>query len=772
MIVRGECNFQSQRREVAQTFSHESEITRELYSNSHDAFAKHIHVWPRFGFGTSMLVWLDDGRGMDDRVRNAQDNDGCNGFAKTSIESFFHIGNSTRRAGKGVGHKCVGAKLVLAQADRFFLLVTRTEAMPDDTYFVVLSEDVNAALDDRNGGVTAQPMSLEKARTLACELVDRLDDGSVEHDYATTLSEAFDALRAHPSGTLQAYVACKTPLHTSRLLDTRPFSEGGLAAWAPPKHGSRMIAHDIERTNLIGCLRFASRHGTVLHDATGAFETTHNSFSRYPKIFEAQLRKANLYVHAREGCDSLDGVYTVPYGFPFIEHRTEASVTSGNTKAKLRCRTSLHARFGPRIFTANERHVTVLLCIDSLNDRLEVWEALKRTNCPNGKRCGIDHKRFTNIVLCTQGVTITRADGLQIIDRLPVGQPRCTLSDNERDSFRALLQDNKESNAVLFIDFTQIDLKMDRNDITPAAYEALRHDEDFLLGLANTLHDFLHNTHNGKRAADVNVLQHVLSVIADGQKLRDEESILEYSHERVLQTLRAWRVTLVPRNGVPDGARAILSVVREAMCVPMAGHEAQLCGMYDTLGRVVRALVDMLPRDAYPVFHRLAHWWWRVGLNFNAMGVDYQFFEWPHTQDRFHAANPRAHTAVMRQGEVKIDIDGRVFKHPFQGCDLILLQSVRFHNGDVIRDSKDNTGTIHFPDESDDLYDVGCYVVGITRQMRQVMMRHDATTPLKIPVLSFEKLLAKTFEEVCEVHHDRPSVGPDASKKRSRSARK
>jgi hypothetical protein len=761
--VHGECNYESQRKVISQTFSHELEIPRELYANSHDAGAGGIHVYPRSGGSNALLVWLDDGSGMDNRPLEAADVEGCRGHARTSLQAYFHIGNSTRRPGHGVGQFCHGQKLVLAQADVLFGMLTRTAAMPPGVCWAVTHRDVFAALEGGQG-LELLEMPIERACAhLRAEL--RAVDDSVHMDFASTLDDAAQRFASLASGTMQVFVARGTPLHTTGILNTDPSHPG---AWAAPKKQSKQIHDDIERTVLVGCLRFGTRHGTTLSNPGGHFDAIEPELGAC-EHYRSALRKAALYIHARE---TGDGGYRVPYGFPFIQMTTPPSARDdGGT---LRNRTSLWARFGPRRVASGSRVATVKLAIDSIAMRLVEWEALQRSNLPSGKRCGIPLQRFSGLLVSVQGVPVLREHDRidRLMEALPVA-PKSNLTSCERDEYAAVLNaartSRSDQNAVLIVDFHDIGLRTDRNDLTPDAYEAIWSDETLLFGIANVLHEFCTDQAKARRP-HVDVLLEVMKVRMRTVKEVDEKSAREYAERRVVKTLEARRMSVTPRPDAPDAARALLAVLREEVALPCAGHEVHLQHLYAHVGTVVRALCDTLCEERYPVLFRLAMWWYRVGLLFSD-GVDAQVFQWSHKKDAF----ARSHPAELRMDQVEVKMrfgENNYFSHPFVACDLVVCAELAVDVGEVVTDSQKNNGVVCAAAAGDELHGVGCYISDITCGPRRVTSRRNPGKALVVPIVFFDALVARTLEEVaCVQVFGSPTAQPEARQTTTRSRR-
>ena len=128
--IHGEVDYTSQQRKIGGEYEHIGEVLREVgVSNPYDAGAEAIAIYPLFTEEASCLIVVDDGVGMDPTPRTKEQLRGCNGHAKSSLSSYFHIGHSTKpRGGSDIGQFCMGSNLALAQADALFALVTRTRA--------------------------------------------------------------------------------------------------------------------------------------------------------------------------------------------------------------------------------------------------------------------------------------------------------------------------------------------------------------------------------------------------------------------------------------------------------------------------------------------------------------------------------------------------------------------------------------------------------------------------------------------------------------------
>jgi hypothetical protein len=88
------------------------EVIRELISNSYDAQASRIEIYPLLQY--QGFIFFDNGIGLSETEE-------VNGI--TPYRAFFSIGKSTKIQGDFIGYKCQGSKLCFAS--KKFTLITR-----------------------------------------------------------------------------------------------------------------------------------------------------------------------------------------------------------------------------------------------------------------------------------------------------------------------------------------------------------------------------------------------------------------------------------------------------------------------------------------------------------------------------------------------------------------------------------------------------------------------------------------------------------------------
>lgn len=112
-------SFQHTLREISVNRADPCELVRELISNSYDAGAREIRVFPlaqKHG-----LIFFDDGSGLSISEQDRKND-------VLPYVAFFSIGKGTKTMGHQIGYKCQGSKLCFAS--RRFALITRCPGEP------------------------------------------------------------------------------------------------------------------------------------------------------------------------------------------------------------------------------------------------------------------------------------------------------------------------------------------------------------------------------------------------------------------------------------------------------------------------------------------------------------------------------------------------------------------------------------------------------------------------------------------------------------------
>lgn len=148
------------------------EVIRELISNSYDAKASVIEIYPLLKYDG--FIFIDNGIGISSEKE-------VNGV--TPIDAFFSIGLSTKTLGESIGYKCQGSKLCFASGK--FALITRCKEDNESYWRSVVIDNPRDTLDSEQDNIEIQEdiqpwLTLRKllpqpdARTVA--IIQHLDE--------------------------------------------------------------------------------------------------------------------------------------------------------------------------------------------------------------------------------------------------------------------------------------------------------------------------------------------------------------------------------------------------------------------------------------------------------------------------------------------------------------------------------------------------------------------------------------------------------------------
>ena len=111
------------------------EVIRELISNSYDAKATQIKIFPLLQY--EGFIFFDNGEGLG--------KENVTGKSISPYEAFFSIGLSTKTRGQGIGYKCQGSKLCFASTR--IAVITRSETEQKWRYKIIDNPQVNLTLE-------------------------------------------------------------------------------------------------------------------------------------------------------------------------------------------------------------------------------------------------------------------------------------------------------------------------------------------------------------------------------------------------------------------------------------------------------------------------------------------------------------------------------------------------------------------------------------------------------------------------------------------------
>jgi len=330
------------------------EVIRELISNSYDALASKILMFPLVDENNG-LIYFDNGTGLD-QINKIND--------ITPYEAFYSIGKSTKKSGDGIGYKCQGSKLCFASTR--FALVTKTKS--ESHWWFKLIENPKLTITQT---YDITPEKTEKPWQLIKNLFHTPTPSTATAlDY---LNEKF-FITDFKQGTLLIIIG----------LQVENFKE----FYSPQNKRT------FQKSHLYNYIRFVTKHGDVRNiSEPHGFKADHILQLTKTKGFNDKM---SLYVM----CDN--ELLQIPTGFPYLdigEHQDK--VQSPLNVSRLRDG-RFHARFG-RTIALHGVNYSFSIAIDGNRRALDEYSSLDRKG-----------KKNSGIRLTDQRGTFISAHGIKI----------------------------------------------------------------------------------------------------------------------------------------------------------------------------------------------------------------------------------------------------------------------------------------------------------------------------------------------------------------------
>jgi hypothetical protein len=339
------------------------EVIRELISNSYDAEASVIQIYPLLQY--SGFIFFDNGTGLSD---GELIND------VIPLDAFFSIGLSTKTPGESIGYKCQGSKLCFASNK--FALITRCGREDEKYWRSVVIDNPTETLDqeqdnievveDKNPWLTIQKLLIQPdSRTKP--IIEKLNEYFFSNDFK--------------SGTL-IFV---------KDLKVEAFSE--------------FYNTDVKYSYLKSYIKYYTRHGDIRilnSDKTGF---TLREEKMFKQSSPTSKKTCKLFVW---NCNQKQGkLDEIPAGYPYIEKQSfdrESESNSPSSPAEIK-KLSL-GRFSSRkakTFNYEGNTYCVALAIDGNRRALDYYEDLDRQG---GKKSGIGFGQQRGTFICSEGIKI------------------------------------------------------------------------------------------------------------------------------------------------------------------------------------------------------------------------------------------------------------------------------------------------------------------------------------------------------------------------------
>jgi hypothetical protein len=349
-------SFQHTLREISVNRANPCELPRELISNSYDAQATEILIFPLMQ--KRGLLFFDNGTGL-----SIADKDKKNDV--TPYVAFFSIGKGTKTAGQQIGYKCQGSKLCFAA--RRFSVITRGEN--EKSYRWKIIDNPKQTLDtqyDISGTETTTPWLVLREKILP------------DADERTTaileiLDEEFFRGK-FTQGTLLVIEEFETDSYDTYFSVEEP-----------------------NRNYLYNYVKYYTAHGDIRRiSKEGGFAS---SDVRAVRGLIRPDRKVDLQLWT-VGNKGRGKLVSIPQGWHYLpppEEKTESPAVVHQIRNG-----RFHARHATT-FKYADRHYSVILAIDGNRRALEGYEALGRRG---NKKCGITMSDLRGVLLASNGIAV------------------------------------------------------------------------------------------------------------------------------------------------------------------------------------------------------------------------------------------------------------------------------------------------------------------------------------------------------------------------------
>lgn len=415
MPKRSRISYENIFADIAKNRKDSCEVIRELISNSYDANASEIYIYPLLQY--EGFIFFDNGIGLSER-----DSDKIKGI--TPYESFFSIGISTKDFGRSIGYKCQGAKLCFDSG--MFALITRCEN--EDSWRWKRIDNPKSNLNPQYSLDTKKVLTPWKTLQNILTLPDERTKLVLEQLKQDFFEEKF------LTGTMII-------VHN---LNVRNFSE----CYGTDKGNLSYIRNYI---------RYNTRHGDVriLHPQRTGFSRSN------ARIFEKESGykdDCKLFLWTVTGSLSLGCLESIPAGYPYLDKSSVAFSYPGELSRLLSFKgDSRHAKN----IHVDGRNYCLILAIDGNRKALNEHKELDRQGS-NGKRSGIRLVDQRGTIICSQGVRVCQYDQIYEHSKLI--------------DYEVLSGDNGKRHYVFMIN-GNFELVMNRNFITEDAQILINSDK-------------------------------------------------------------------------------------------------------------------------------------------------------------------------------------------------------------------------------------------------------------------------------------------------------
>ncbi|QWL61626.1 sensor histidine kinase [Aeromonas jandaei] len=326
------------------------ELVRELISNSYDAGASIINLYPYEE--ESGLIFIDNGHGLSEEITEK---------GISHYEAFFSIGKTTKVKGSGIGYKCQGAKLCFASSE--LVILSKSEKSDEWLYF-----KLDNPRDNLNENTDLTPARIKDINIKLDEVFSRADQRTKL--IVSNIKEQAN-VKSYKSGTI--IIAKNVDSHNYTKYFTSDSS-------------------DIESSYIYNYIRFYTKHGDVrIIKEEHGFKADHKT-----QLDGLTAPFKNVVLNLWDG----SSMVCVPNGYPYLSITEESEIPS----TPLNLSQLRHGRFYCRhakVIPFQSNKYSFILAVDGNRRALEKYSHLDRSG---GPRSGIRLTDQRGTYLSTMGI--------------------------------------------------------------------------------------------------------------------------------------------------------------------------------------------------------------------------------------------------------------------------------------------------------------------------------------------------------------------------------
>ncbi|MBW4449477.1 MAG: ATP-binding protein [Spirirestis rafaelensis WJT71-NPBG6] len=398
------------------------EVIRELISNSYDAQASRIEIYPLLQY--QGFIFFDNGTGLSETQV-------INGI--TPYQAFFSIGKSTKIPGEFIGYKCQGSKLCFAS--KKFTLITRCK-----------NEQNWRSISIDNPKDNLNPQYNKDNLNPQYNIESQLDNSpwqTVKNLFSRANKQTANILEHlreefFQNGFSNGAMIIVQGLEVEKFSDFYDSEEDGITKWSYLKH----------------YIRFNTRHGDmrILRPDKTDFSAGKAETFKQSLGYNDQCE---LYLWTRD-VKKVDGLKKIEAGYPYLEKPSDIHISSPAEVSSLS--TGRFFARGAATFQFEGITYCLALAIDGNRRAHEKYEELDRKG---KKKSGIRLTEQRGVFICSEGVKICRYN---------------EIFEHSKLADYALLGTSNGQSHYIFIINGNFDVVTNRNSLTETAIRILNND--------------------------------------------------------------------------------------------------------------------------------------------------------------------------------------------------------------------------------------------------------------------------------------------------------